>query len=347
MKKLYKIGHVISELNVTARTIRYYDQLGILPAVKRSEGSVRLFDNEDIKVLRQILQYKEEEKSLEQIKSLVTNSKESKQIHIVTDELSYHNKKNDHISVIPVDFQSNKVSINPTLSTFWNAIYNKKWVQKLGSNYKKVLKTVQDLNPDTVLYLYASHATPNHQKTILADLEKQHKNVISYEINSFGFSSTMLIDIISKNLQEKNNPLDTEAILNQQKNMPHEIICINSVDYHLTGQTQQKSQTAFSKFMRPLFPIFETGNKTLKIYNCAISEEESIEHMVDLFLRELNLRANYVQNITISYSYHYRIAQALENIIKDHVSEKKVSVVEANPVHSVELGERFVCLAIS
>ena len=47
MKKLYKIGHIIEEFNITARTIRYYDELNLLPNVKRSEGGVRLFDSED------------------------------------------------------------------------------------------------------------------------------------------------------------------------------------------------------------------------------------------------------------------------------------------------------------
>ncbi len=347
MKKLHKIGHVISELNITARTIRYYDQLGILPEVKRSEGSVRLFDNEDIKLLKQILRYKAEEKSLDQIKALITNSASTESIHIVTDQISYHHKKSDSISVIPIDIQSNKMSINPTLSTFWSSIYTKKWVQKLSDTYEKTLKTVKELNPDIVLYLYASHGTPNHHKEILENLKTQHQTVIPYAINSFGFSSTLLIDIIDQNLNNKISPLDHTAILSQQKNMPHEIICLNSLDYQLTGQTQQKSKTSFSKFMRPLFPVFQSNDTDIALHDCAISEEETIEYMVELFLKELHLRANYVQKITISYAYHYRIAETLEHKLKDHVSSDKLSVIEASPLHSLEFGERFVCIAIT
>ena len=53
-KKLYKIGHLTSLLGVTPRTIRYYDQFGLLPHVKRSEGNVRLFDDEDIKIIKKV-----------------------------------------------------------------------------------------------------------------------------------------------------------------------------------------------------------------------------------------------------------------------------------------------------
>ena len=42
-KKLYKIGHLTSLLGVTPRTIRYYDQFGLLPHVKRSEGKCTSF----------------------------------------------------------------------------------------------------------------------------------------------------------------------------------------------------------------------------------------------------------------------------------------------------------------
>ena len=56
-RKLYKIGHLTKLLGVTSRTIRYYDQFGILPHVKRSDGNVRLFDDEDLEVIKKIRHY--------------------------------------------------------------------------------------------------------------------------------------------------------------------------------------------------------------------------------------------------------------------------------------------------
>ena len=51
----FKMGYVIEKLNITPRTIRYYDQLGLLPTIKRSDGQTRLFDKEDIKILKMIV----------------------------------------------------------------------------------------------------------------------------------------------------------------------------------------------------------------------------------------------------------------------------------------------------
>ncbi|RAP31312.1 hypothetical protein DID78_01375, partial [Candidatus Marinamargulisbacteria bacterium SCGC AG-343-D04] len=58
---LFKIGELTKLLQITPRTIRYYDQLHLLPNVKRSDGNTRLFDNNDIKLIKTIraLQQKE------------------------------------------------------------------------------------------------------------------------------------------------------------------------------------------------------------------------------------------------------------------------------------------------
>jgi len=53
-KVLYKIGDLTEKLNITPRTIRYYDQIGLLPNKKRSDGDTRLFDNEDITLIKKI-----------------------------------------------------------------------------------------------------------------------------------------------------------------------------------------------------------------------------------------------------------------------------------------------------
>jgi DNA-binding transcriptional MerR regulator len=50
--RLLRIQEVASELGLTARTIRYYEELGLLKPVARSEGDYRLFDPDDLERLR-------------------------------------------------------------------------------------------------------------------------------------------------------------------------------------------------------------------------------------------------------------------------------------------------------
>ena len=50
--RLLKIAEVAEELGLTARAVRYYEELGLLKPAGRSEGSYRLFDDDDLQRLR-------------------------------------------------------------------------------------------------------------------------------------------------------------------------------------------------------------------------------------------------------------------------------------------------------
>ncbi|MNH92088.1 HTH-type transcriptional regulator YfmP [compost metagenome] len=56
---MLKIEDVANETGLTKRTIRYYEELGLLPSPKRSEGGIRLYTQEDIVLLNKIVSAKE------------------------------------------------------------------------------------------------------------------------------------------------------------------------------------------------------------------------------------------------------------------------------------------------
>jgi DNA-binding transcriptional MerR regulator len=51
-ERLLRIQEVASELGLTARSIRYYEELGLLNPAARSEGAYRLYDASDVDRLR-------------------------------------------------------------------------------------------------------------------------------------------------------------------------------------------------------------------------------------------------------------------------------------------------------
>lgn len=51
---LYKIDEVATECNLTKRTIRYYEEIGLLTP-QRSEGNTRLYTRDDIERLKKII----------------------------------------------------------------------------------------------------------------------------------------------------------------------------------------------------------------------------------------------------------------------------------------------------
>lgn len=50
--RLLRITEVADEIGLTARAVRYYEELGLLKPSARSEGSYRLFDDDDLERLR-------------------------------------------------------------------------------------------------------------------------------------------------------------------------------------------------------------------------------------------------------------------------------------------------------
>ena len=87
--KLFKIGDICELLAITPRTIRYYDQLGLLPNVKRSDGFTRLFDQNDIDLIKEIRKLqKSKAMPLTMIKEkLFPNNIKSKSVLLITDSI--------------------------------------------------------------------------------------------------------------------------------------------------------------------------------------------------------------------------------------------------------------------
>ncbi|MEA5135775.1 MAG: MerR family transcriptional regulator [Candidatus Fimivivens sp.] len=50
----YSIGEVSEMLSISISTLRYYDKVGLLPLVNRTEGNIRVFNQTDIECLKMI-----------------------------------------------------------------------------------------------------------------------------------------------------------------------------------------------------------------------------------------------------------------------------------------------------
>ena len=50
----YRIGELAARVGLTERTIRYYEELGLLESVKRLDGGVRTYTDDDVRRLKYI-----------------------------------------------------------------------------------------------------------------------------------------------------------------------------------------------------------------------------------------------------------------------------------------------------
>jgi DNA-binding transcriptional MerR regulator len=59
-REVLRIGEVAEAAGTTPRTIRYYEEIGVLPAAGgRARGSHRLYEREDVERLRELLELKD------------------------------------------------------------------------------------------------------------------------------------------------------------------------------------------------------------------------------------------------------------------------------------------------
>lgn len=68
---LFQIGELSNKAEVSKRTIRYYEEIGLLSPERVSSGGFRLYSVNELQRLKIIKQFKELDFSLEQIKEIL------------------------------------------------------------------------------------------------------------------------------------------------------------------------------------------------------------------------------------------------------------------------------------
>ncbi|WP_242221836.1 MerR family transcriptional regulator [Bacillus cereus group sp. BfR-BA-01380] len=56
---MYKIEEVTKQTGLTKRTLRYYEEVGLIHPPERSEGNIRLYTDEDVERIKKIVEAKE------------------------------------------------------------------------------------------------------------------------------------------------------------------------------------------------------------------------------------------------------------------------------------------------
>lgn len=68
---MHQIGEVAQELGLSLRTIRHYEQVGLVPPSGRTSGGFRLYTRQDIERLRLVRRMKPMEFTLEEMRDLL------------------------------------------------------------------------------------------------------------------------------------------------------------------------------------------------------------------------------------------------------------------------------------
>lgn len=76
---MYSIGELAKNTNISIRTLRYYDEIGLLKPAKVADSGYRYYSNEEIRVLQHIAALKELGFTLASIKEMLSTGKDSQE----------------------------------------------------------------------------------------------------------------------------------------------------------------------------------------------------------------------------------------------------------------------------
>ncbi|HBA63351.1 MAG TPA: MerR family transcriptional regulator [Lachnospiraceae bacterium] len=93
----YRIKELAGLAGVSARTLRYYDQIGLLKPLCKSEAGYRVYGEEEVNRLQQILFYKERGLELSEIRNILSE-KEFDVLQALTEHLEALQKQQERIT---------------------------------------------------------------------------------------------------------------------------------------------------------------------------------------------------------------------------------------------------------
>ena len=163
-----KIGYITENLAISPRTIRHYDQFGLLPHMKRSEGNVRLFDAEDIALIKKIKQLQKQEKmSLEHIRAYLFGDVDGpamKQAIVVDATLTPLKEKDVFVCACKMKIGSHSLAANQGTKAedLWSILKkNQDSGQVLLPKKELLLKQYQHLIDSGYERIYSIHCAVN------------------------------------------------------------------------------------------------------------------------------------------------------------------------------------------
>ncbi|NBV41512.1 DegV family EDD domain-containing protein [bacterium] len=367
-RKLYKIGHLTKMLGITSRTLRYYDHSGLLPHVKRSEGGMRLFDDEDVELIKRIRKIQREENlTLEQIRirffgersagsgaAIVTDGAAilpvgatiELPIHVLETQLVAGNKRFLSGEISPMDFwkEAGENDTSPSIAPPTEQDYIQTYQRLARDGHKRIYSIHQSswLSPAFKNALAASHKVPGIDIQVI-------------DSKSSGCGLGLLVYQIGNAIRNQDSREQIDILISKQIPLVHMLVMVDSLKYLVEGglvSTPSAFVSDPASFLNKLFefkPVFKFSPKTgdIDILECCKDKARALELIVDNIETEIKSRGNYVNNMMIQYSYLYGEAMNLANEIKSRFPNTEVLIQQDNGVLAAHVGPQFVSIAIT
>ena len=345
-RKLYKIAQTMRLLGITGRTIRYYDQLGLLPHIKRSDGGVRLFDESDIELIKKIRTLQTEKSmSLVAIKEfLFAKDPEDYAFKsvVLTDEIASLPEglcKSFDISVI-------RSSISPPIAS---------------PSVKTFVDCFQTFSQKGFKRIYAPLSSSTLSETVSCAMQAANKvkatiDVVVIDSKSYGAGVGLLALSIAKAIQNKETSAEIQLLITKQVPMIYELAIGNSLNHLVSGGILNMPNTATTRkdqqeLMEKIFgfkPVISIKNATgeVEVVHLCKTKEDSILMMVGLLENEVAMRGGYMNGMIIHHHNMLEDATKLMKTVQNNYPNAPIYLIKEKSLLSTYLGPEMIGIGI-
>lgn len=363
-RKLYKIGDVTKLIGLTPRTIRYYDQMGLLTHVKRSQGQVRLFDDKDIELLKRARKLQKEGLTLEEVRDVLHGKKSSlPKVALVTDSTAAIPW--DAMNKFPVDIVPLRLTIDNetfldteiTPLKFWERTKNLKIrPTTMAPAEEDFIAVYESLAQKGYKKAFSVHLSSTLSETVNIAKRAANKVLDKIEVHvvdslTTGAGLGLLVQMVSESIQSGDSAEDIQRVADQHVRLAYKIVTVNSLQYLMAGGIIQGLSINHKNLLNKIFefkPVIAMRNGTgdVEILECAKTKKEALDFMLGQLELEVRLRARYVKQILIIYNYMYGEAVELINRIKLLYPNTPIYLQEGSSVLSVYVGPESIGISI-
>ncbi len=371
-RKLYKIDQVIRLLGITGRTIRYYDQLGLLPYVKRSDGGIRLFDDQDVELIKKIRKMqKEAHLSLTKIRELLFKTSQgvedtSRWIVLTDSTASLPEELVDRlpIEIMPLELRvesekfsdvkvqtrklwekSKSTEGRPSVTAPTEAAFIQKYRQLANQGFSRV---------------YSIHASAEVSDTYKNAVAAGHKvaaeiEVLPIDSRSIGGGLGLLVKLIAESIANEEFGMEIGLLLEKQLPLVFGLHMISALNPLVLGEPLPQNYVSPDTPPQPLLdkifqfkPVMSIKHSTgdFEVLECCKDKLAGMRLIIGLLEAEIKARGGYIRGAVVSYNHLYGEAVELVNEIKTRYHNAEVLIAEASASFSVYAGPETLSISI-
>jgi len=319
--KLFKIGDICELLAITPRTIRYYDQLGLLPNVKRSDGFTRLFDQNDIDLIKEIRKLqKSKAMPLTMIKDkLFPKNIKSKSVLLITDSISQKLLLlSSNLTVITIDSSKSQSHISQEIANFIK----------------------EKMTPESIIFCFFHESLTASYTTQFSSLKKD--SFYLFPLKNFGMTNYLITEYATQNYREYSNFKEFSWVIKRFISLGFSLCLLDSLDQFLTERSDTEPSIDFLKKITSYKPLLHATQENYSVVSFYKNFNNHINEIAEIFDGLLQNQKRYIYKGVIFYSHSETLALKIQAAILEQCPNTSLTIEKLQDWSSSKFQVNFI-----